>query len=179
MGGRSDWDRDTIRPITRQCTTKKDFQTCYYKVKKLHNVASTKLYLCLGQLCFFQCKLLIAHKADRSFINLPKCARDASKHLSGRDCCQEAFGKKCERFSVTNFNTLCCCCFRSLFSTNLAAASTTPVEEPWSGEDGSWRLLTVWTGESWINRRIAAEPKTNRGMDEVAGGVLWWSWTFT
>lgn len=36
--------------------------------------------------------------------------------------------------------------FRSLCSTCLAADITTPVEEPWSGEDGWWPPLTVWTG---------------------------------
>ena len=40
---------------------------------------------------------------------------------------------------------------RSLFSTNLAAGTTTHVEELWSREAGWWPLLTVWTGNRTVN----------------------------
>lgn len=44
--------------------------------------------------------------------------------------------------------------FRSLFSTNLAAVTTTHAGEPWLREAGWWRLLTVWTGSEMINSSV-------------------------
>ena len=40
--------------------------------------------------------------------------------------------------------------FRSLFSTDLAAITTTHAEEPWLRKAGWWQLLTVWTGNMLI-----------------------------
>lgn len=63
-------------------------------------------------------------------------------------CNVTAIFKRCVKGVA--FNAVTRCFIRSLFSTNPAATFTTPVEEPWSGEDGSWLLLTVWTGRSFI-----------------------------
>lgn len=47
-----------------------------------------------------------------------------------------------------------CFSLRSLFSTYLAAPTTTHVEELWSREAGLWLLLTVWTGNKMMNYRL-------------------------
>ena len=40
--------------------------------------------------------------------------------------------------------------FRSLFSTDMAAITTTHAEEPWLQEAGWWQLLTVWKSNAII-----------------------------